>query len=110
MGKYGTDGQDKDGSKIGPMHFAFWINKATRSHARSCVSNTDSFSTATVVSGTRLMLRYTYGACFVQFSGTQRCFYFHFYDSLSCLAFRHYFIVGTVTGELGYGLLECWAT
>jgi len=50
--KYGTAGQATDDSIIQCMRFAFWIPKATDTHSR--IRNTYCFSTATMVTRTRL--------------------------------------------------------
>ena len=50
--KYGRAGQATDDSIIKCMRFAFWIPKATDTHSR--VRNTCCFSTATMVTRTRL--------------------------------------------------------
>jgi len=49
---YGTPGQATDGSIIRLMRFAWWIPKATDTHSR--VRNNYCFSTATMVTRTRL--------------------------------------------------------
>jgi hypothetical protein len=52
--KYGRDRQTTDDNIIWRMRFACWITKATDTHSEYVIGPTYCFSTATMVSRTRL--------------------------------------------------------
>ena len=64
MTKYGEAREATDDNITQGMRFACWLTEVTKRTFR--IRNAYSFSTATMVSLTRLMLRYTYIACLVK--------------------------------------------